>query len=143
MSWEILAVVALILLGLEMLVPFTVFLWMGIGVGAASLASHLGVAWPGQVLVFLIGTAGSIAMYFIRRRRRPPPPRDVSDPAGVLLGLRGTAMGPIAPTGRVTVADGSWAARALGNEAIPDGAAIVVVGHQGATLLVEEASAPD
>ncbi|MDB5414303.1 MAG: NfeD family protein [Rubritepida sp.] len=135
MSWEVLAIAALVLLGLEMLMPMTVFLWMGIGTAAASLVSFYGVGWPGQVFVFLLGTSGSLATYFIRRGRLKP--ADVSRPGLVLDGLRGTALGEIAPAGRVLVADGSWAARSRSGAAIPDGTAIIVVGHDGATLIVE------
>ena len=134
MSWELLAVLALVLLGLEMLTPITVFLWMAAGVGAASLASWSGIAWPGQLGVFLLGVAGSLASYFLRRRRTVP--ADVSAPAGVLRGLQGVALGDLTPNGRVHVADGSWGARAADGGTIADATPITVTGHDGATLLV-------
>ncbi|UPY38985.1 NfeD family protein [Sediminicoccus sp. KRV36] len=140
MSWEILAILALVLVVLEMLTPFTVFLWMAVGTAAAAAASYYGVAWPGQLGVFLAGTSGSIATYFLRRPRKPGP--DVSAPAGILTGLQGVALSEIAPQGRVQVADGSWHARSVDARAIPDGAAIEVTGHDGATLLVRALERP-
>lgn len=134
MSWEILVVLALVLLALEMVTPITVFLWMAAGVGAAALASWWGIAWPGQLGVFLLGVAGSLASYFLRRRRVMP--ADVSAPLGVLTGLQGVALGALAPHGRVQVADGSWNARAFDGATIAEATPITVTGHDGATLLV-------
>lgn len=140
MNWEILAILALVLLGLEMLTPFTVFLWLSIGAAAAAGVSWYGMAWPGQLGVFLLGASGSIATYFLKR----PKPRgpDVSAPGGVLTGLQGVTLGELAPQGRVQVADGSWHARTADGSTIPDGAAIEVTGHEGATLLVRALERP-
>ncbi|MEI6162456.1 MAG: NfeD family protein [Roseococcus sp.] len=135
MSWEILAITALGLVVLEMLTPFTVFLWMAIGAAAASAASYYGVDWPGQLGVFLLGASGSIATYFLRRPTAATP--DVSAPAGVLTGLQGIAVGDLTPQGRVQVADGSWHARTADGGTIADGAAIEVMGHEGAMLVVQ------
>lgn len=139
MSWEILAILALALVVLEMLTPFTVFLWMAIGAAAASGASWYGVAWPGQLGVFLLGASGSIATYFLRRRVRRGP--DVSAPAAVLLGQGGTALTALVPEGRVQLADGAWAARSADGSTITEGTRLRVTGHEGATLLVS-AEAP-
>lgn len=142
MSWEYLAIAALVLLGLEMLTPLTVFLWLAAGTAAASFASYQGVALPGQIGIFLLGLAASLASYFLRRPSRPEP--DVSAPGGVLVGLTGTALGEIAPQGRVQVADGSWGARSSDGQNIADGTPITVTGHVGATLLVRPThSAPE
>ncbi len=140
MSWEILGIVALALVVLEMLTPFTVFLWMAIGTAAAAGASYHGVAWPGQLGVFLLGASGSIATYFLRRPPKPAP--DVSAPAGVLVGLHGVALGEIAPQGRVQVADGSWHARSADGTSIAEGTPIQVTGHEGATLVVQAMARP-
>jgi membrane protein implicated in regulation of membrane protease activity len=140
MRWEILGSVALVLVVLEMLTPFTVFLWMAIGTAAAAVASYYGVAWPGQLGVFLLGASGSIATYFLRRAPKPSP--DVSAPAGVLVGLQGVALGEMAPQGRVQVADGSWHARSADGASIADGTAVRVTGHEGATLLVQALPRP-
>ncbi len=134
MSWEYLAIAALVLLGLEMLTPVTIFLWLAAGTAAASLASFYGIGWPGQIGIFLLGLAASLASYFLRMRARPSP--DVSAPGAVLIGLTGTALGEIAPQGRVLVADGSWGARSADGQSIADGTPITVTGHAGATLLV-------
>lgn len=140
MNWEILAILALVLLGLEMLTPFTVFLWLSIGAAAAAGASYYGLGWSGQLAVFLLGASGSIATYFLRRPPKIEP--DVSAPAGVLAGLQGVALTKIAPQGRVQVADGSWHARSVHGAAIAEGAAIEVIGHEGATLLVQALPRP-
>jgi len=134
MSWEYLAIAALVLLGLEMLTPVTIFIWLAAGTAAASLASFYGIGWPGQIGIFLLGLAASLASYFLRMRARPSP--DVSAPGAVLIGLTGTALGEIAPQGRVLVADGSWGARSADGQSIADGTPITVTGHAGATLLV-------
>jgi membrane protein implicated in regulation of membrane protease activity len=136
MGWAVLAVIALVLMGLEMLLPFTVFLWMGVGALLASLASYLGLGWGAQVLMFVVGCSGSLAVWYLHRGSRREG-GDVSRPDRVLQGLRGIAVGDIAPVGRVKVADGSWAARSRGGMAIPDGATIIVVGHDGPTLIVD------
>ncbi|MBS7809787.1 NfeD family protein [Roseococcus pinisoli] len=136
LSWVVLALIALALLGLEMLVPFTVFLWMGVGAALAAVASYLGYGWGAQVLMFLVGASGSLATWYLHRGRRRER-GDVSRPDRVLQGLRGTAVGDIAPVGRVRVADGSWAARSRAATAIRDGEAIIVIGHDGATLIVD------
>jgi membrane protein implicated in regulation of membrane protease activity len=136
MGWAVLAVTALILMGLEMLLPFTVFLWMGVGAALASLASYLGFGWGVQVLMFLVGCSGSLAVWYLHRGSRRER-GDVSRPDRVMQGLRGIAVGDIAPVGRVRVADGSWAARSRAGVAIPDGATIVVVGLDGPTLIVD------
>ncbi|WP_421995058.1 NfeD family protein [Roseococcus sp.] len=139
MGWAVLAVIALVLMGLEMLLPFTVFLWMGVGAALASLASFLHFGWGAQVLMFLIGCSGSLGIWYLHRSFRQER-GDVSRPDAVLRGLRGIALGDIAPVGRVQVADGSWAARSRGG-AIPNGATIVVVGHEGSTLIVDRPDA--
>lgn len=140
MSWEILGIIALALLVLEMLTPFTVFLWMAIGTAAAAGASYYGVAWPGQLGVFLLGASGSIATYFLKRPKPAMP--DVSAPAGVLIGLQGVALEALAPQGRVQIADGSWHARSANGQVIADGTAIEVTGREGATLVVQPLSQP-
>jgi len=140
MSWEYLAIAALVLLGLEMLTPVTVFLWLAAGTAAAALASFYDVGWPGQIGIFLLGLAASLASYFLRQPRRPE--ADVSAPGGVLVGLTGTALGEIAPQGRVQVADGSWGARSADGQSIADGTPITVTGHVGATLLVRPTQPP-
>jgi len=140
MSWEYLAIAALVLLGLEMLTPVTVFLWLAAGTAAAALASFYDVGWPGQIGIFLLGLAASLASYFLRQPRRPE--ADVSAPGGVLVGLTGTALGEIAPQGRVQVADGSWGARSADGQSIADGTPITVTGHMGATLLVRPTQPP-
>ena len=140
MSWEYLAIAALVLLGLEMLTPVTVFLWLAAGTAAAALASFYDVSWPGQIGIFLLGLAASLASYFLRQPRRPE--ADVSAPGGVLVGLTGTALGEIAPQGRVQVADGSWGARSADGQSIADGTPITVTGHMGATLLVRPTQPP-
>jgi membrane protein implicated in regulation of membrane protease activity len=141
MNWEILAILALVLLGLEMLTPFTVFLWLSIGAAAAAGSSYYGLEWSGQLAAFLLGASGSIATYFLRRTPKIEP--DVSAPAGVLTGLQGVALTEIAPQGRVQVADGSWHARSVHGAAIAEGSAIEVIGHEGATLLVQALPRPE
>lgn len=135
MRWEYLAIAALVLLGLEMLTPMTVFLWLAAGTAAASLASFYGIGWQGQIAIFLLGLAASLASFFLRKR--PQPGADVSAPGSVLVGLTGTALGEIAPHGRVLVADGSWGARSADGQSIADGTPVTVTGHSGATLLVQ------
>jgi membrane protein implicated in regulation of membrane protease activity len=134
--WPALLIAALALLAAEMLLPAFFFLWAGLGLAAAAFASWAGYGLPAQVVAFLLGLAGSVAALVRHRRRRAARPADVSDPAGVLLGQRGTALGPLDPGGRVRLGDGSWAARAVDGAAIPDGAAVRVTGTEGATLLV-------
>jgi membrane protein implicated in regulation of membrane protease activity len=139
LSWPALLVAAMVLLAAEMLLPALFFLWAGLGLLLAALASFLGYGLPAQVAAFLLGLAGSVAALVRHRQRRAARPLDVSDPAGILRGQRGTALGPLDPEGRVRLGDGSWAARAADGATIPAGTAVRVTGTAGATLLVKPA----
>ncbi|HZH47676.1 MAG TPA: NfeD family protein [Roseococcus sp.] len=137
LAWPALLIAALVALAAEMLLPALFFLWVGLGLLAAALVAWWGHGLAAQVGAFLLGLAGGIAAQFLRRRRAAGP--DVSAPQAVLLGQRGTALGRLDPDGRVRLGDGSWAARAADGTPIPRGAAVRVIGIDGATLLVAAA----
>jgi membrane-bound serine protease (ClpP class) len=69
------------------------------------------------------------------RRSRPVTGTDA------LIGVAGTAVTALGPTGRVRAAGVEWRARTRGGASVPAGAEVVVVGLNGLTLEVEPAAA--
>jgi len=69
------------------------------------------------------------------RRSRPVTGTDA------LIGVAGTALTALRPTGRVRAAGVEWRARIRGGGSVPAGAEVVVVGLDGLTLEVEPAAA--
>jgi membrane-bound serine protease (ClpP class) len=70
--------------------------------------------------------------------RRSPPVTGTD----ALIGVTGTVVRALRPTGRVRAAGVVWRARARDGVTVPAGAEVVVVGLDGLTLEVEPA-APD
>lgn len=90
--------------------------------------------YVGVALALVSGgvTAGAIALA-VRTQDRPVHDR--------LRGAQGTALEPVGADGRVTVHGEVWNARTDG-PSIPQGDPVLVVDHEGLTLLVEAAEPP-
>jgi membrane protein implicated in regulation of membrane protease activity len=136
-NWLILAAALLIL---ETIVPGVHFLWFGIAaalIGALALAT--GIAWPWQVLAFVV--ASVLVAYWVRRFVRP----DVALSDLPDLNVRGrqyigrsvvVEQAILHGRGKVRVGDTLWAAE--GPDA-PAGASVTVTGAKGTVLVVEPA----
>lgn len=140
-SWWILAVV---LMGLEILAPGTFFLWFGIAafiVGAISLAlgSEAGFwVWQTQLLAFVLLslTSALFGRRFMNRSiARQDDHRDLNERGKQLIGRIALLNQPIeAGQGRAKIGDTTW--RVQGPD-LPQGAKVRVVGSRGSTLEVE------
>jgi membrane protein implicated in regulation of membrane protease activity len=128
----------LLLLGLEIMLPGTFFLWLGISamvVGAVSLIFD--IAWQVQVVVFV---ALALVLVVFGRRYFKNRPEDKPE---VIVNQRGTQLvgstyvlsAPIVDgSGRVKVGDSFW--RVIGPDC-PSGTRVKVVAVDGSVLRVE------
>lgn len=139
-------VFALVLLGLEIVMPSTFLLWPGIaamGVGIVTLV--LGIdnpvwPWQAQVLLFL---GLSLVVAFFGRKLLKDKKWDKSEVEGLnergsqLIGQMGVLTDPISNgQGRMKIGDTTW--RVKGHDA-KAGAKVRVIGADGGTLEVENA----
>lgn len=141
--WWILGIV---LLGLEILIPGTFFVWMGVsaGVVGAILLFAPGFAWQGQVLVFAVLSVVAVVGWRFWLRRHPI---RTADPT---LNVRGaqyvgrvvTLAEPLVNgVGKARVGDTLWRVTARGDADLPVGTRVRVTGVDGATLVVETLAA--
>lgn len=140
-NWWILAV---ILMGLEILAPGTFFLWFGIAafiVGSVTLA--LGPesgfwVWQTQMLAFVV--LSLVAALFGRKFMNKSIAEDTDHPdlnarGRQLVGRTALLNQPIlAGQGRAKIGDTTW--RVLGPD-LPQGAKVRIIGARGSTLEVE------
>lgn len=126
---------------IEVLVPGTFFLWLGIAAGLTGLAllALPGLGWEYQLIVFGVLSVASVAGWRFYLTRRPIQTDDAT------LNRRGeqyvgrvfTLVEPIADgRGTVRVGDSNW--RADGPD-LPAGARVRVTGVAGTVLKVERA----
>lgn len=137
-SW---VVIGLALLGLEVLVPGSFFMWLGLAaLGVGAVTFFVDVSWHVELLLF-----GALALVFILAGRRFFARRgdENNDTPGLnaradaFVGREVTLEEPIAGgTGRVKLGDTLW--RVEGADA-PAGTKLKVVGARGATLQVAPA----
>ena len=127
------------LLALEIVTPGFVVACFGIGALLAGVGSALGLAVPGQVLVFAAGSFGAVFSVrpLVMRLLAGKGP-SVKTGVAALVGREGilekAISGPHA-FGEVRVGGESW--RASADVAISEGETVRVVGVLGATLKVE------
>lgn len=136
-SW---IVAGLILLGLELVLPGGILLWMGISgivTGVVMLVQPIG--WPLQWLIFGVMSLLTIALWVRWTRSRPV----VSDRPNLnrraeqYLGQEAVLEQPIAQGfGRIVLGDSIW--RVAGPD-LPAGQKVRVVGADGNVLRVEAA----
>lgn len=136
-SW---IVTGLILLGVELLVPGGIFVWLGIaGVLTGIVALQIGMSWPVQWLVFILLSFGSVFVWRAYRKSRP----DDSDlpflnkRAHRYLGETHTLTKDVLDgRGELTLDDTIWRIRA-NHDDISAGKQVRIVGADGSILLVE------
>lgn len=133
----------LVLLGIELVAPGGVFVWLGgaaIVTGLITLVMPLGL--PVQFAVFGVISVGGIAGW-IALRRRVPAETDapfLNNRAERFVGKEGFLSEAIfGEKGRMEIGESVW--RVTGPE-LPTGHRVRIVGHQGPTLKVESAE-PD
>jgi inner membrane protein len=142
-SWWILA---LILMGLEILAPGTFFLWFGISafiIGTISLAmgpESTFWVWQTQVIGFLV--LSLVAALFARRYMSKAKPEDETD---LRLNQRGAQLigrtavvnqAILQGQGRVRIGESTW--RVTGPD-LPEGSMVRIIAADGGTLIVEPA----
>lgn len=138
--WWILGVV---LLGLEIVVPGTFFLWMGVAAGVVGviLLFAENFAWQNQILVFAVLSIVAVVGWRFWLRRHPI---ETEDPT---LNVRGaqyvgrvlTLAEPLVDgVGKARVGDTLWRVTTRDDLDLPAGARVRVAGVEGATLVVEK-----
>jgi len=107
---------------------------------AAGIVALAGVAVEVQLLVFILGSIGSLAIVrpIARRHMRTPP--QVRTGTAALIGQRATVIERVdADGGAVKLAGEVWTARAYDEDAVYEpGARVEVLKIEGATALVSE-----
>ncbi|MDX2157980.1 MAG: NfeD family protein [Hyphomicrobiaceae bacterium] len=136
-NWLFLAVV---LLGLEALVPGVHFVWFGVAailIGLIGLATDL--AWQWQLIGFAVLSVASVfvARRFARSDAQPSDTPDLNQRGHQYVGRVVTVEEPIrSGRGKVRVGDTVW--QAEGNDQ-PAGARVKVTGARDTVLIVEGA----
>ncbi|MBB3806699.1 NfeD family protein [Xanthomonas cannabis] len=143
MRWDVVvwAVLALLLIAAETLVPGAFLLWMGIAAAAVCL---LVLAMPGmsllvQIVAFVLLSFVSVQVYrsWFRGKGRQSDRPLLNRRAEQLIGRRVLLDQPIHDgRGRAKVDDAFWV---VSGPELPAGAAVRIVGVDGMTLLVEAA----
>lgn len=129
-------IIAIILLVLELILPGTFLVWLGLAAGAVGLSvwtwllpipAQLGLFAAYSVLAILLG----------RRLQRKKAGEDavLNQGPAALVGERVVVSQAITNgKGRVAVGDTSWIAR---GPDLPEGTAVTITGHEGSQLIVE------
>ncbi|QHG87778.1 NfeD family protein [Xanthomonas sp. NCPPB 1638] len=143
MRWDVVvwAVLALLLIAAETLVPGAFLLWMGI---AAAVVCVLVLALPGmsllvQIVAFVLLSFASVQVYrtWFRGKGRQSDRPLLNRRAEQLIGRRVLLDQPIHDgRGRAKVDDAFWV---VSGPELPAGAPVRIVGVDGMTLLVEAA----
>ncbi|HVL71329.1 MAG TPA: NfeD family protein [Beijerinckiaceae bacterium] len=135
-------IVGIVLVGLEMVIPGTFMVWLGLAAIFTGLSMWaLGLSWQAAMLLYAVL---AIALAYVgrmfvgaRAEERAPDLPNLGRRGQALVGRTFTLDAPIEQgEGRIRVDDTSW--RVTGPDA-PKGAAVRVVGVEGATLRVEGA----
>lgn len=134
-------ILALLLAGLEILLPGTYLLWFGIAAGLTGLLLLLlpGLGWQVQLLLFAALALAVVVAWRAWQRRHPPLTEDatLNRRAQLYVGRVFALEEPIANgRGTVRVGDSLW--RAEGPD-LPAGARVRVTGANGTVLTVEPA----
>jgi inner membrane protein len=134
-------ILALVLVGIEMMTPGFFAIWLG---GAALITGLVvlvvsSMSWEGQVILFALLAAVSVLGWYTIGRRVLIATDDatLNRRGDSLVGRTGDLIEPIVNgRGRVKIDDSTW--RAEGGDA-PLGTRMIVVGVQGAILKVDRA----
>ena len=128
----------MLLLGLEILVSGTFFLWFGVAaivVGVVALLTDIN--WQVQVGIFAVLALILLVIgrRYFKNRRQDTPEVIVNERASQLIGSTYVLTQPIINgTGRIRVGDSTWIAR---GPDMPSGTKVRVVSADGSTLHVE------
>jgi membrane protein implicated in regulation of membrane protease activity len=129
-------VLGLILLGIEVLVPGTFILWLGIAaILTGAITFLLGFAWQTQLIAFAILSVLAVIGWWVYSGRR----KNVNEPvlhrrADLHIGRVFTLEEPIVGgAGRVRIDDSTW--RIAGDD-LPAGSKVRVASTDGALLRV-------
>jgi len=133
-------ILALVLLIIEMLVPSTVFLWMGIAAGIVGLVLWLipALGWEYQLLIFAIFSLASIVMWinFFKNKAATADQSTLNRRGQQYLGRILTLEHPIVNgRGSAHLDDTVW--RVSGPD-LPARQKVTVTGIEGTTLLVDK-----
>ena len=129
-------VAGLVLAALEMVHPGVFLLPIGGGaVAAGLLTAALGFGWHGQIAAF-VGCTLLLVALLAKRLLRARRPDLVNDPARSLVGQSCRAISFRDGEGRVSLGNGTWAARVQGGIDPETGQALTITGLDGTTLLV-------
>lgn len=128
----------LLFLGLELVAPGGILLWLGIAGVVTGLASLFQpIAWPAQFVLFGLLSLVSIYVWLRYAKARP----DFTDRpllnrrADRFFGREAVLDEPISSGfGRVALEDTTW--RVMGPD-LPAGQRVRIIGHEGAVLRVE------
>ena len=137
LTWWHWYLIAILLLGLEMLTPVSFFLWLGVGAGLTGvLAQITGMAsWQSQCVAFVVLSFASLFLgrRFIRRAA-PAEHSTLNRRLAQYVGRTAILEQPITDGhGKARLGDTLWRVR---GPDCPTGTRIVVVGVDGSDLLV-------
>lgn len=125
---------------LEVVAPTTAFVWLGAAAFVTGLAAWvLPLGLTAQLLIFGVLAVLAIGITIRLRRHRvlTGHKSDVNRGADRFIGQKMTLDGPLANgSGRVRLGDTVWS---VTGPDLPDGAAVVVTGMDGSTLVVRAA----
>jgi inner membrane protein len=138
-------IIGLLLVGLELVVPGTFMIWLGLAaIATGIIAGIFDISWQAGMIVYAVLALAAVALgRWVtrkpdRRKAQPEPELNRSDRALIGQSLRlETAI--VDGIGRVRVNDSSW--RVTGPD-MPAGERVRVIGMNGATLEVEAEQAP-
>lgn len=124
---------------IEAAVPALVSIWFVPGGLLALIASLAGGSLPLQVALFIVGSAGALAVTrpLARRLQKPGPTSTNADRVIGATAVVTEAVDNLHEAGRVSVMGNSWAARSeQPGETIPTGETVTVLRIEGVKLIV-------
>ncbi|MDR2050997.1 MAG: NfeD family protein [Deltaproteobacteria bacterium] len=125
---------------LELLLPGSYLLWIGLGALLTGALTHIagGFYWPWQILAFSILSLFSLLVgRRLIRRGRSSSRSSLNQRQRGCLGRQGVLVAPISGGyGRVRLDGVYWYVR---GPDLPEGTLVTVTGVEGATLIVEKA----
>ena len=138
-AWVIWAIVAVGLAVGEIFTPGLFFLGpVAVAAIAAAVAAAIGAGWAIELVVFVAGAAGSLAVLRPIARRHLHLPISMRTGAAALVGAPAVVVERVdVHGGRVKIGGEIWSARALdGDQVLEPGMNVQVAEIQGATALV-------
>ncbi len=133
-------VLALVLVGVEILAPGFVFFWLGIAAGVVGLALLLfpGISWEIQLLIFAVVSIATLAGWWTYAwgRRKPADPSSLNRRNRRYVGRTFTLEMPVENgRGSIHVDDSRWSVEA--DRDLPAGTRVKVVDTDGTILKIE------